>query len=110
VVTAAKCLDDDSCSCWVCIVCCGVLQCVAVCCSVLQSPRQNAWMMTLAPAACCSVLQHVAACRSVLQCAAACCTVLQRVAACCSVLQRVATCRDVEFCICWLCTLFEGLI
>jgi len=57
----------------------------------LQSPRQNAWMMTLAPAACCRVLQCVAVCCSVLQCAAVCCSVLQCVAACCSVLQHVVT-------------------
>jgi len=37
-----------------------VLQCVAVCCSVL----------------CCSVLQCVAVCCSVLQCVAVCCSVL----------------------------------
>jgi len=39
------------------IVCCSVLQCVAVCCSVLQCV-----------AVCCSVLQCVAVCCSVLQC------------------------------------------
>jgi len=117
VVAAAKCLDDDSCSCWVCIVCCGVLQCVAVCCSVLQCVAVCCSVVAVAAAKCldddscsCSVLQGVAVCCSVLQCAAVCCSVLQCVAVCCSVLQRVATCRDVEFCICWLCTLFEGLI
>jgi len=41
----------------VCILCCSVLQCVAVCCSVLQCV-----------AVCCSVLQCVAVCYSVLQC------------------------------------------
>jgi len=58
-----------------------VLQCVAVCCSVLQ----------------CSVLQwgdnqtiQNKACRNILQCIAICCSALQRVAACCSALQRVA--------------------
>jgi len=40
----------------------GVLQCVAVCCSVLQCV-----------AVCCSVSQCVAVCRSVLQCVAVCC-------------------------------------
>ena len=58
------------------LVCCSVLQCVAVCCSVLQCV-----------AVCCSVLQCVAVCCSVLQCAAVCCIVLQCVAVCCSVLQ-----------------------
>ena len=48
------------------LLCCSVLQCVAVCCSVLQSVT-----------ACCSVLQCVAVCCSVLQC------VVQRVAVCC---------------------------
>ena len=41
------------------IMCCSVLQCVAVCCSVLQCV-----------AVCCSVLQCVAVCCSVLQCVA----------------------------------------
>ena len=35
-------------------------------------------------AVCCSVLQHFVACCSGLQCVAACCSVLQRVAAFCS--------------------------
>ena len=49
-------------------VCCSVLQCVAVCCSVLQSV-----------AVCCSVLQSAAACCSVLQCVhfiAVCCIIV----------------------------------
>jgi len=46
-----------------------VLQCVAVCCSVL---RQR-YLDTM----CCSVLQCVAVCCSVLQCVAVCCSVLQ---------------------------------
>jgi len=49
-----------------------VLQCGAVCCSVLQ--------YDLAPnlsIVCCSVLQCVAVCCSVLQCVAVCCSVLQ---------------------------------
>jgi len=59
-------------------VCCSVLQCAAVCCSVLQCT-----------AVCCSVLQCAAVCCSVLQCAAVCCSVLQYVAVCCSVLQSL---------------------
>jgi len=51
------------------IVCCSVLQCVAVCCSVLQCV-----------AVCCSVFQCVALCCFVLQCVAVCCSVLQCVA------------------------------
>jgi len=61
------------------IVCCSVLQCVAVCCSVLQCV-----------AVCCSVLQCVAVRCSMLQCVAVRCSVFQCVAACCSVLQCVA--------------------
>jgi len=44
-----------------------VLQCVAVCCSVLQLQRV---------AVCCSVLQCVAVRCSILQCVAVCCSVL----------------------------------
>ena len=56
------------------LMCCSVLQCVAVCYSVLQCV-----------AVCFSVLQCVTVCCSVLQCAAVCCSVLQCVAVCCSV-------------------------
>jgi len=55
----------------------GVLQSVAVCCSVLQHHG-------------CSVLQRVTACCSVLQRVAACCSVLQRAAACCNMSQCAA--------------------
>jgi len=86
-----------------------VLQCVAVCCSVLQScvvvsyktSRLQEFPETI-EVLCCSVLQCVAVCCSVLQCvavcycavycAAVCCSVLQCVAVCCSVLQCVAVC------------------
>jgi len=54
-----------------------VLQCVAVCCSVLQRVAVR-----------CS--NGYTVCCSVLQCVAVCCSVLQYVAVCCSVLQRVA--------------------
>jgi len=97
-----------------------MLQCVAVCCSMLQIPR---------PQVCCSVLQYVAVCCSVLQCVAVCCSVLQMstefeksvsgggggkrklrgskcvavrcsalqcVAVCCSVLQCVAVCSKYQ--------------
>ena len=63
-------------------VCCSVLQCAAVCCSALQCV-----------AVCCSVLQCAAVCCSVLQCAAVCCSVLHCVVVYCSVLQCVAVCR-----------------
>jgi len=52
-----------------------VLQCVAVCCSVLQ---------------CLNSQVKEARGPVVLQCVAVCCSVLQCVAVCCSVLQRVA--------------------
>ena len=71
-------------------VCCSVLQCAAVCCSVLQVTHPAglfALMMLQCAVVCCSVLQCVAVCCSVLQCAAVCCIVLQCVAVCCSVLQ-----------------------
>jgi len=82
-----------------------VLQCVAVCCSVLQSLgvlKKAIWSHT------CIISQCAAACFVFFQCvavaggcqeshmvthvhdAAACCSVLHRVAPCCTVLQRVA--------------------
>ena len=45
--------------------CCSVLQCVAVCCSVLQSVGTD-----YVNSACCSVLQCVAVCCNELQCIA----------------------------------------
>ena len=76
-------------------VCCRVLQCFAVCCSV--------WSVLQCVAVCCSVLQCVLQCA--LKCVAVCCCVLkcalqcvsQCVAVCCSVLQCVAVCVAV-FC------------
>ena len=60
---------------WCVVVCCSVLQCVAVyccqfcvaeCCSVCSSVvLTNVFLLVV----CCGVLQCVAACRSVLQCA-----------------------------------------
>ena len=63
--------------------CCSVLQCVAVCCSVVRCSA--VWCSALqrvcfAPIASGFVLQCVAVCYSVLQCVAVCCTVLQCVA------------------------------
>jgi len=51
-----------------------VLQCVAVCYSVLQF---GAVCCTVCCTVCCSVLQCIAVCCSVLQCVAVCCSVLQ---------------------------------
>jgi len=62
-----------------------VVQCGAVCCSVLQCvPLPSTIVRTI-----CSVMQCVAVCCSVLQCIAVC------VAVCCSMLQRVAVCCGV---------------
>ena len=61
------------------VMCCSVLQCVAVCYNV------SLWFT-----ACCSVLHHVAVCCSVLQRVAVGYSALQCVAVCCSVLHRVA--------------------
>jgi len=82
-----------------------VLQCVAVCCSVLQLVVCHWEVLTSVcmwpcVAVCCSVLQCVAVCCNrwcVMGCAhfgmcdAVCCSVLQCVASCCSVLQCVNT-------------------
>jgi len=84
-------------------VCCCVLLCAAVYCSVF-SLFQSVGM-------CCSVLQCVAVCwnihwfnlveilvqgSGVLQCAAVCYSVLQCTAVCCSVLQCAAVCSSVQ--------------
>ena len=92
----------------------SVLQCVAVCCSVLQcvvvpvgGNSHVAWVAVF-----CSVLQCVAVCCRVLQCVvvpvggnshvacvAVCCRVLQCVTVCCRVLQSVAVCCSVLQCL-----------
>jgi len=73
-----------------------VLQCVAVCCSVLQRavacldcpPKVATDIIVLqCVAVCCSVLQCVSMHCSALQCVAVCCSVLPCVAVCCHVLQ-----------------------
>ena len=69
----------------------GVLQCVAVCCSVLHRVLRQQVGVLKCIAVCCSLLQCVAVCCSVFQCVAVCCSVLQCVAVCCSVLQRACT-------------------
>jgi len=68
-----------------------VLQCVAVCFSVMKCDAVHRSVLQC-NAACCSVLQYVAVCCSVLQCIAACYSVLQCGAVYCSVLQCVAVC------------------
>ena len=75
-------------------MCCSVLQCVAVCCSVLQRhSRYNASqyipdierILRRYILEDIGVLQCVAVCYSVLQCVAVCCGMLQCVAVCCRV-------------------------
>ena len=83
--------------------CGSVLQCVVMCCRLLQCVAGCSWrsvplarqVLLQRVAVCCSVLQRVAVCCSVLQCVAACCSVLQ----CCSVSQGVALCRSVLQCV-----------
>ena len=53
-------------------VCCSVLQRVAVCCRVLQCVA--VWLKVCAEEVCCSMLQCVAVCCSVLHCVAVCCS------------------------------------
>jgi len=105
------------------------MQCVAVCCSVLQllstlcqcvSGKCLSVLQTRVTMICCSVLQCVvgcssvlqcaAVCCSVLQCAAVCCSVLQCVAVCCSVLQRVSLCCSVLQCAAACCSVLERVI
>jgi len=75
-------------------VCVSSLQCVAVCCSVLQNACAS--FLILKQLDFCNVNGCVAVCCSVLQCIAMCCSMLQRRWVfqcqwlCCSVLQRVA--------------------
>jgi len=74
--------------CSLCVaVCCSVLQCVAVCCRCV-------WISHVTNTMCCSVLQCVAVCCRVLQCVAVCCRCVWMshvtYTMCCSVLQCVA--------------------
>jgi len=58
---------------------CEALQCVAVCCSVFLV-YHSVWQCVFqCVAVCCSVTGFLAVCCNVLQCVAACCSVLQRV-------------------------------
>jgi len=61
-----------------------VLQCASACCSVAASQSRHVQLRCVLQCVevCCNVLQCVA---ELLQRAAACCSVVQRVAACCSV-------------------------
>jgi len=82
-----------------------VLQCVAVCCVVLQCVCVKVKHSNEGLMACCGVLRCVTVCYgvfSVSQCVKVehsneglmeCCGVLRCIAVCCSVLQCVAVCR-----------------
>jgi len=65
-----------------------VLQCVAVWCTVLQCG-----------ALCCSVVHCVAVWCTVLQCGAVCCSVVHCVAVWCTVVQCGAVCCSVVHCV-----------
>jgi len=90
---------------------CRVLQCVSVCCSVLQCAQHRSRSLLMCRdmcvlqcvAVCYSVLQCVTVCYSVLQCVAVCCSVLQCVAVCCSVLQWVHCRSRSHICLCFIC-------
>jgi len=71
-----------------------VLQCVAVCCSVLQCVATSEFIETRD--ACVLAMEYVA---GVLQCVAVCCSVLQCVVVCCSALQCGAVCCSALQCV-----------
>ena len=84
---------------------CIVLQCVAVCCSHCTMFRcvavHNCLVLVRCSvlqcvAVCCNLLPRVAVCRSASQCAAVCPSASQYVAVCCSVLQCVAVCCSAQ--------------
>jgi len=64
-------------------VCCSVLQCVAVCCSVFVGRRTRTYETTIV-----QKTQTV----TIVQQNAVCCSLLHSVAVCCSLLQSVAMC------------------
>jgi len=98
-----------------------MLQCVAVCCSVLQCASLLIFLHTLFHISLCyyrppttspsitrtSLWQCVAVCCCVLQCVVVCCSVLQCVAVCCSVLQCVAVCHSVLQCVAVCCSVLH---
>ena len=61
-------------------MCCSVLQCVAVYCSVLQYEEEDLnWALSKCVAVCCSVLQHVAVYCDVSQGVAVCRSTTKRI-------------------------------
>jgi len=68
-----------------------VLQCAAVCCSVLQCIANTSLLLAPFRASDSPDIDHMScAIHDTSQCVAVCCSVLQCVAVCCSVLQCVA--------------------
>jgi len=88
-------------------MCCSVLRCVAVFCSVLLCATVVCCSVLLCVAVYCNVLQCIAMCCSVLQCVAVYCNVLQRIAMCCSVLQCAAVYCNVLQCIAMCCSVLQ---
>ena len=104
-------------------MCCGVLQCGAVCCCESKCVAVFCGIVSALRAATSSesrhlVLQCVAVCCRVLQCVAVCCSVLQCVAVCCrvccsvlqyygSVLLCAAVCRSVLQCVAVCCSVLQ---
>jgi len=79
--------------------CCSVVQCGAVWCRVsCERGVQTVTLTTLLQCVvvCCSVLQHVEVCCDVVQFVGECCSVLQCVTMWCSVVQCGAVCLTQE--------------
>jgi len=86
-------------------VCCSVLQCVAVH-EVMQHRHHNAYCIechTHWTHICCSVLQCVVVCCSVLQCVAVRHIVLQCAAVCCSTVLKVTRVEITYVAVCHIC-------
>jgi len=97
-------------------VCCSVLQWVTVSCSGLQCETKSDGRHGSDGEHClsgddrCSVLQCVAVCCSVLQCVAVCCSVLQCAAVCCSGLQCAAVFCSVLHCVAVCCSGLQWVV
>jgi len=97
--SAIRCFDVLQCD----AVCCSMMHSVAVCCGALHGANFiSSKIRTLQDShlsVCCSVLQCVAVCCSVLQCVAVCCSALQCAAVCWSVLECAGVCCSVLQCV-----------
>jgi len=97
-------------------VCCSVLQCIAVCCSLSFDLQRNEYAALPSSvccsvfqcvAVCCSVLHYVVVCCSTLPYVAGCCIMLQCVAVCCIMLQCVTVCYRLSLCVAWCYSAFQ---